>query len=98
MEWQDPPSVGSGLSGFQELLQSQYFMLAGEEDLALKSFDFVNLSLANRANKRREKLTFAASSNVSAGNTKGGNINVLLTSCLTGWESAVSQLTIFIFI
>ncbi len=33
-----------------------------------------------------------------AGNTKGGSITVLLTSCLTGLESAVWQLTIFIFI
>jgi len=33
-----------------------------------------------------------------AGNTKGGSITVPLTSCLTGLESAVSLLTIFIFI
>jgi hypothetical protein len=33
-----------------------------------------------------------------AGNTKGGSITVLLTSCLTGLESAVWQLTIFVFI
>ncbi len=32
------------------------------------------------------------------GNTKGGRINVLLTSCLTGLESVVWQLTIFVFI
>jgi len=32
------------------------------------------------------------------GNTKGGSITVLLTSCLTGLESAVLQLTIFVFI
>jgi hypothetical protein len=32
------------------------------------------------------------------GNTKGGSITVLLTSCLTGLESAVWQLTIFVFI
>jgi hypothetical protein len=31
-------------------------------------------------------------------NTKGGSITVLLTSCLTGLESAVGQLTIFVFI
>ncbi len=31
------------------------------------------------------------------GNTKGGSITVLLTSCLTGFESAVWQLTIFVF-
>jgi hypothetical protein len=33
-----------------------------------------------------------------AGNTKGGSITVLLTSCLTGLESAVWQLTILVFI
>jgi hypothetical protein len=32
---------------------------------------------------------------MSAGNTKGGSITVPLTSCLTGLESAVWQLTIF---
>jgi hypothetical protein len=32
------------------------------------------------------------------GNTKGGSITVQLTSCLTGLESAISQLTIFVFI
>jgi hypothetical protein len=32
------------------------------------------------------------------GNTKGGSITVLLASCLTGLESAVWQLTIFVFI
>ncbi len=35
---------------------------------------------------------------ISPGNTKGGSITVLLTSCLTGLESAVWQLTIFVFI
>ncbi len=34
----------------------------------------------------------------TAGKTKGGSIIVPLTSCLTGLESAVCQLTIFIFI
>jgi hypothetical protein len=32
------------------------------------------------------------------GNTKGGSITVLLTSCLTGLESAVGELTMFVFI
>ncbi len=32
------------------------------------------------------------------GNTKRGSITVLLTSCLTGLESAVGQLTFFFFI
>jgi hypothetical protein len=32
------------------------------------------------------------------GNTKGGSITIPLTSCLTGLESAVWQLTIFVFI
>jgi len=35
---------------------------------------------------------------VQAGNTKGGSITVPLTSCLTGLESAVWLLTIFVFI
>jgi len=34
---------------------------------------------------------------VWAGNTKGGSITVLLTSCLTGLESAVWELTFFCF-
>jgi hypothetical protein len=34
---------------------------------------------------------------VYTGNTKGGSITVPLTSCLTGLESAVWQLTIFCF-
>jgi hypothetical protein len=34
---------------------------------------------------------------VQAGNTKGGSIAVLFTSCLTGLESAVRQLPIFCF-
>jgi hypothetical protein len=34
----------------------------------------------------------------NAGNTKGGSITVPLTSCLTGLESAVWQLTIFVHI
>jgi hypothetical protein len=33
-----------------------------------------------------------------AGNTKGGGITVPLTSSLTGLESAVRQLAIFVFI
>ncbi len=41
------------------------------------------------------KLIFALH---NARNTKGGSIIVRLTSCLTGLESAVWQLTIFIFI
>ncbi len=34
---------------------------------------------------------------IKAGNTKGGCITVPLTSCLTGLESAVWNLTIFVF-
>ncbi len=33
-----------------------------------------------------------------SGSTKGESITVLLTSCLTDLESAVQQLTIFVFI
>jgi len=36
--------------------------------------------------------------NVRPENTKGGSITILLTSCLTGLESAVWQQTIFVFI
>jgi hypothetical protein len=35
---------------------------------------------------------------VSAGNTKRGSITVVLISCLTGLESAIWQLPIFVFI
>jgi hypothetical protein len=35
---------------------------------------------------------------VIPGNTKGGSITVLLAYCLTGLESALRQLTIFVFI
>jgi hypothetical protein len=42
------------------------------------------------------KLTFLE--NTRPGNTKGGSITVLLTSCLTGLESAVLILTDFVFI
>ena len=35
---------------------------------------------------------------VLPGNTKGGSINVPLTSCLTGMESGVSLLTIIVTI
>jgi hypothetical protein len=35
---------------------------------------------------------------LTPGNTKGGSITVPFTSCLTGLESAVWQLTIFVFI
>jgi len=35
---------------------------------------------------------------LTPGNTKGGSITVTLTSCLTDLESAVWQLTIFVFI
>jgi hypothetical protein len=40
----------------------------------------------------------ASKAKVKAGNTKRGRITVLLTSCLTGLESVVWQLTIFVFI
>ncbi len=33
---------------------------------------------------------------ITPGNTKGGSINVQLTSCLTGLESAVQKLTILV--
>jgi len=43
-------------------------------------------------------LSFKNVLNCLPGNTKGGSIPVPLTSCLTGLELAVKQLTIFIFI
>jgi hypothetical protein len=43
-------------------------------------------------------LVIALGVDLSARNTKGGSITVLLTSCLTGLESAVRLLTIFVFI
>jgi len=41
---------------------------------------------------------FNAFSNKDSGNTKEGSITVPLTFCLTGLESAVWQLAIFVFI
>jgi hypothetical protein len=38
------------------------------------------------------------SDNAKTGNTKGGSITVLLTSCLTGLESAVQLLTNFYYL
>jgi len=35
---------------------------------------------------------------IKAGNTKGGRITVLLTSCLTSLESAVQKLTVVVSI
>jgi len=43
-------------------------------------------------------ITSPLAENVQAGNTKGGSIAVQLTSCLTGLESALQQVTIFVFI
>jgi hypothetical protein len=39
--------------------------------------------------KEETKTKDEVNENVSAGNTKGGSITVLLTSCLTGLELAV---------
>ncbi len=49
---------------------------------------------------KEKKGKFASNANVNAkaGNTKKGSITVLLTSCLTGLESAVGLMTIFVFI
>ena len=43
------------------------------------------------------RTTFRKVTFVKSGYTKGGSITVLLTSCLTGLESAVWQLAIFCF-
>jgi hypothetical protein len=42
-------------------------------------------------------LNYLLKRHLKAGNTKGGSITVPLTSCLTGLDSAVWQLTIFVF-
>ncbi len=46
---------------------------------------------------KRQRLS-ALAQLLEAGNTKGGSITVPLTSCLTGLQPAVWQLTIFVFI
>ncbi len=46
----------------------------------------------------KKQLLTGASKKLLTGNTKGGSITVPLTCCLTGLESAVLQLTIFVFI
>jgi hypothetical protein len=48
--------------------------------------------------REKERVRVCVNVNVCSGNTKGGCITVLLTSCLTGLESAVSKLTILAFI
>jgi len=44
-----------------------------------------------------EALFIADCQNGNTGNTKGGSITVPLTSCLTGLESGVTQLNVFVF-
>jgi hypothetical protein len=46
----------------------------------------------------KKQLLTGASKKLLPGNTKGGSITVPLTSSLSGLESAVLQLTIFVFI
>ncbi len=55
-------------------------------------------SLSPRARWKAPFTFFEGSEWVESGNTKGGCITVPLTSCLTGLESAVWQLTNFVFI
>jgi hypothetical protein len=52
----------------------------------------LNPAVTLRGNEGEMKLSFCT----RAGNTKRGSITVLLTSCFTGLESAVLQLTILI--
>jgi hypothetical protein len=52
--------------------------------------------LAGEFVERARDTVFSAK--VCLGNTKGGSITLPLTSCLTGLESAVRLLTIFVFI
>jgi hypothetical protein len=65
------------------------------KDLAYKK-EQVNLSRESFFRSTTSKVREGVS--VVTGNTKGGSITALLTSCLTGLESAVRQLTIFVFI
>jgi hypothetical protein len=60
-------------------------------------FFFSKLKRKNVLNQYHHTISNASIMKLS-GNTKGGSINVSLTSCLTGLESAVWQLTIFVFI
>ncbi len=56
-------------------------------------------SLLSLAPPGKEARVFVAGgAGGGAGNTKGGSLNVPLTSCLSGLESAVGQPTIFVFI
>ncbi len=67
---------------------------------------YVNIRLAKQPRTVLLKVTWLASLmemiavllDSTPGNTKGGSITVLLTSCLIGFESAAWQLTIYIFI
>jgi hypothetical protein len=88
---------------------SQGTLNKGEIDLLIKVGCFVKkilLALSKGADlnelvkgsQLHRALTFREASMLQPGNTKGGSITVLLTSCLTGLESAVRQLTIFDFI
>jgi hypothetical protein len=58
------------------------------------SGDYICYFTLTRQNDQRYKMSLM----VRTGNTKGGIITVPLTSCLTGFESAGRQLTIFVFI
>jgi hypothetical protein len=73
---------------------------------------YVNIGLAKQPRSVLLKVTWLASLmemirlkwnivvllDSTSGNTKGGSITVLLTSCLIVFESAAWQLTIYIFI
>ncbi len=66
----------------------------GKNPAKLGLFNVENISCALQCTSLEQKLLQCK----STGNTKGGSITVLLTSCLTSLESAVLQLTIFVFI
>ncbi len=57
-----------------------------------------NIALVCKGLSGINTLAYWARSYVRTGNTKGGSITVPLTSCLTGLESAVWKLTIFVLI
>jgi hypothetical protein len=60
--------------------------------------DKMLLSCENDSHLRNISSTLKVDMKLVPQSTKGVSITALLTSCLTGLESAVCQLTIFVFI
>jgi hypothetical protein len=97
-------SIKSGL--FTYYISSAFWsFVAGLVDLfhCLKTFLYKSLILQLKLGTSTGSFVFLLYPHTiqlshSAGNTKGGSITVPLTSCLTGLESAIRQLTMFVFI